>query len=119
MAAAINLSFDSSTFHGGDRLKIYSWTLTDADPTGDALTHTSHADKTIQAYGTFGSGTITIQGANHPTSQTWATLTDHADAAITFTAAGMKLIAQNPWAIRPVLTGSTGATVTVIVVVKE
>jgi hypothetical protein len=119
MAAAINLSFDSSNFHGGDRLKIYSWTLTDGDPTGNALTHTSHADKTIQVYGTFGGGTVTIQGANHPTSQTWATLTDHADTNITFTTAGMKLIAQNPFAIRPILTGGAGVTVTVIVVVKE
>ena len=119
MAAVSRVEFDTTLFHGSDKLKIYSWTLTTADATGDPLYHTSHADKTVQVYGTLGSGTVTFQGANHPTSHTWATLTDHADNAIALTVAGLKLIAQNPYAIRPVLSGSTGATVTVIVVVKE
>lgn len=117
MAACTPVALDA-LFQGISRPKIYSWTLTDADPTGDPLYHTTHADKTVQVYGTFGGGTVTFQGSCAPTSPTWATLTDHADNAIALTAAGMKLIAQNPYAIRPVLSGSTGATVTVVAVVK-
>lgn len=102
-----------------DRIKIFQWTLTTADATGSALVIPSHADKTVQAYGTWGSGTLTIQGANHPSSPTWATLTDQIDNALSFTDdTKIEVIAQNPYQIRPVLTGSTGATVTVVLVVR-
>lgn len=86
--------------------------------TGDALTFPTHADKTIQVYGTFGSGTLTLEGANHPTSPTWAALTNQGDNTIALTAAGIELVSQNPYQIRPNLTGSTDATITVIIVVR-
>ena len=102
-----------------EKMSVYRWTLTDADPTGDPLYQMVHTDKTVQVYGTFGGGTVTFQGSCSPTSPVWATLTDHADNAVALAAPGMKLIAQNPFAIRPVLSGSTGATVTVLAVFSD
>jgi hypothetical protein len=107
-----------TTYPYADRIKVYIWSLTTADATGDALVIPAFADKTVQAYGTWGSGTLTFQGANHPTSPSWNTLTDGSDNDLTFTADKIEVLAQNPYQIRPVLSGSTGATITVIVVAK-
>jgi len=105
--------------HPFDRIKVFIWTLTTADPNGDALVLPTAADKTVQAYGTWGSGTLTLQGANHPSSPTWATLTDQIDNNLTFTDdTKIEVVAQNPFQIRPVLTGSTNASITVLLVVR-
>jgi len=105
--------------HPFDRIKVFIWTLTTADPTGDPLVLPTAADKTVQAYGAFGSGTLTLQGANHPSSPTWATLTDQVDNNLSFTDnTKIEVVAQNPFQIRPVLTGSTGASITVLLVVR-
>jgi hypothetical protein len=116
MAAVNEVEFTQDSNKKTDRVKVFMWTLSTADPQGDALVLPSHADKTIQVYGTFGSGTVDIQGANHPTSPTWSNLTDQSDNFLAFTSAKIEVIIQNPYQIRPVISGSTGATVTVVAV---
>ena len=71
-------------------------------------------DRSVQVLGTFaGSLGITIEGSNDG-GTTWATLTDHTGAALVFTAAGIKAIAELPGQIRARATaGSGGADVDV------
>ena len=84
-------------------------TLTNGD-TGTELTAPNHPDKTVQVGGTFGAGgTVIIQGSNDG-GATWATLTDPQDNVLSFTAAGMKVIMENPGMIRPNVTGGDGTT---------
>ncbi len=119
MAAPTLVEFTNGVFPAADTIRVYRWDLTTADPTGTALAIPSFYDKTVQAYGTWGSGTLKIQGANHPTTPTYATLTDQSDNDLSFTDdTKIEVIAQNPFLIRPVLTGSTGATLIIIMVVR-
>ncbi len=95
------------------------WTAMGASVNGAPLEYSKFPDKTVQAYGTFG-GTVTMQGSNDPRVLTdagnavWFTLTDNQGAPITFTAAGAKLIAENPRFIRP--SNGSGITATTIVI---
>jgi hypothetical protein len=64
---------------------------------------------TLQATGTFGTGgSITMQGSNDGTN--WVTLTDEANAALTFTAAGGDRAVQNFRFVRPIVTAGDGTT---------
>ena len=69
------------------------------------------ADKTVQVDGTFGTGTVTIEGSNDGVS--FFGLKDPNGTAISFTAAGMAAILENPRYIKPVITGATGASINV------
>ncbi len=88
-----------------------TWAAVTGSDTGAPYEYAKFSDKTIQCSGTFGD-TLTIQGSNDGTN--WDTLTDNLGAALTFTAAGMRLIAQNPRYIRP-SAGSSISSVTVTI----
>lgn len=89
-----------------------SWTLTDADATGERLNSPGNPDRCVQVAGTFNGGSLTIQGSNDDTN--WATLHDATGADLVFTAAGLRSVMEGPLFIRPVLSGaSAGASVTV------
>ena len=98
------------------KYKSVIWTLT-ASQNGDAFEYAKLADKTVQMFGTFG-GTVTMQGSNDPRVVTdagnavWSTLTDNNGGSIALTAAGMRLIAENPTFIRP----SVGVGVTAVTI---
>jgi len=99
----------------GNGNRVIQWTLTDADPTGDWQPNITGADRTVQVIGTFGGGTVTMQGTNEVVSPANpVTLKDDLNTAVTFTAAGARFIRENMYNTRPVLSGSTGATVTVL-----
>jgi hypothetical protein len=100
-----------------------TWLLTQADSTGDGLSHLGAADRTIQVLGTFDGATVTIEGSNvaEPAADAeWAVLHDTADQAMQFATAQIALIAENPRWIRPKLTGAGAATeITVIAVARS
>lgn len=100
----------------GATVMRYTWTLTDADPTGTAIEVADLADKTVQLAGDFGGGTVTIEGSNDGSN--WATLTDPQGNALSKVAAAIELIAENPLQVRPKITGSTGANLTVSLVAR-
>lgn len=106
--------------HDTGRVKIYQWVLTTADPTGAALFHVGHfPDKTIQAHGTFGGGTITLNGSNEIAAATSAqALNDVTPAAIGLTSGGIKQVLENTHQVYPVLSGSTGGSVTVLLLLS-
>lgn len=82
------------------------WETMGNDDTGTAVQIAPWADRTISAQGTFGSATVTLQGSED--NSTWRTLDDNTGTAITFTADGSKVIAQNPRYIRVTTAGGTG-----------
>jgi|SRR6478752_1285672 len=93
---------------------VRQWILTTADATGTKVTSPLASDRCVQTFGSFGAGTINMEGSNEEVPLNWAPLHDPQGTAITFTAAGIKQILENPLHIRATLTGSTGASVTVL-----
>lgn len=89
---------------------LHTWVLTTADPTGDWVEHPGAPDKTFQATGAFGGGTLKWQGSLDG-GTTAFDLHDPTNVTIGLTAAGGGAILENPLLIRPSLTGSTAATV--------
>lgn len=97
---------------------LYTWVLTTADPTGDAVGAeiSQHTDLCWHATGTWGGATAAIQGSNTNTDGLFGAVTNAAGAAaITWTADGApKQQIEKPLFVRPKLTTvGVGATVTV------
>ena len=105
---------NGKTFH-------YVWALGDAD-TGQTVQHAGAADMSFQVFGTFGSATVILQGSNQPfdgTIDTFWTLTDQADNAISFTSAGGEAVAPLAAAIRPSTSGGSGTAITAILFIRS
>lgn len=82
-------------------------TTTNAD--SQALYYQGSGDRSIQITGTFGvGGTVIVEGTNDGTN--WFQLRDPSNAAISFTAAGIKAILENCWAVRARVTAGDGTT---------
>lgn len=97
-----------------------SWTLTTASPNGAYLKQPGASDRSVQVFGTFGGATCILEGSNDPRVETdpgnavWSPLTDNGSTAISFTAAGIEAVNENPLYIRPRLSVvGSGATITV------
>jgi hypothetical protein len=99
--------------NGDGSLILNTWSLTTADPTGDAVSSAEWADRTWQYSGTWGGATLTLQGSNDKSN--WFTLDNAAGGtALTATANGGAASVELPLWVRPNLTTpGTGATVTV------
>lgn len=83
---------------GVTRLKWTALTGTDDGAPGDVV---QYPDKSVQLLGTFGGGTVLIEGSNDG-GTTWATCNDAGTgAALSFTAPGIKQILENPQRVRP------------------
>lgn len=68
-----------------------------------------YRDRAVQAFGTFGTGgTVTVQGSMDGTN--WTTLHDPQGNALTFTAAGIKEVAEVCPYLRPNITAGDGTT---------
>lgn len=114
-----------------------TWVLANTDA-GQPIAFSNYSDKTVQVFGTFGSGgSVTLQGSNDPRvlvdyaagtpkgSETakWFTLKDPQANAITKTSDGAdsgEAILENPLFIRPNCTAGDGTTaITVILVGRK
>lgn len=95
--------------------RIYKWTLTTADPTGRAIIVGMRGDGSVQAFGTFGGGTVTLDLSLCLTEEYYFAAKDYGGTLIALTADGGMDIKQRTYRLRPKITGSTGATVTVLV----
>lgn len=83
---------------------MMQWDLTE-DGDGRSLASGMFSDKTVQVVGSFGGGTVTIEGSMN--GDDWVTLNDPQGDSLTFTTEGMAVIAENPQFVRPSLDGST------------
>lgn len=91
---------------------------------GDTCTQVSlpgAPDVSIQVYGTFGGATLAIQGSLDAVlaTATFAPLQDPQGNALSFTAAGIDMLASSivTW-LKPVLSGGAGTTLTVVMLAK-
>jgi hypothetical protein len=101
-------------------LSVISWTGLAGGNTGQPMQYSNLADKTVQVFGTIGAA-ILIQGSNDPNviaspgSAIWSTLNDNFGNALSFSSAGLSLIAEAPQYIRPSCgAGTTSATVIIV-----
>jgi hypothetical protein len=94
---------------------IATWTLTTADATGDPAVFPVSNDVNVHAYGTWGDGTLNIKGTNETgvSPSNGVNLTDPTQTTIALIGNGTKQILEKTYQYWPVLTGSTGATITV------
>ena len=75
---------------------LHTIALTTADPTGDAISIPGAADRSVQfVAGTAGSATVILEGSNEEVPTNWFTLTDGQGNAISFTASGGEMVAEN------------------------
>lgn len=95
----------------------YEWVLSEGD-VALAVEVPFRADKTVQASGTFGSSTIDVQGSLAEDQSAFATLHDPQGNDIALTAAGIETVLENVAFIRPSITGGSGATVTVRILMR-
>ncbi len=96
------------TEHSG-RTVVHDWSLTTADATGDSVSVPGSSDRTIQFVAdTAGSATAILEGSMD--DSTFFTLTDGQGNAISFTASGGEMVAENVLFVRPRLsTAGSGA----------
>lgn len=83
----------------GNTYKTLWEAVTTANHTGDSVGLSGAPDKTVQVIGTFGGATVILEGSNDG-GTTWAQLHDFTGALLSFTAAGITVVAENPLLIR-------------------
>ena len=110
-----SVAFTRSVSGVGDS-DMVAWSLGAGD-TGKPYMMANYADRTVHITGTFGS--VTLRGSNKAnpddaTAGDWFDLTDPQGNAITLSAAGGELIAENPLWISPITTGGSGYVVTIL-----
>lgn len=95
-----------------NRSTYITWANMANGDTGEPLSFAGHADKTMQVFGTFGSGgQITFEGSNDPrvlsdpNNAVWFTMNDPQTLPLVKTGAGGDLIIENPRFMRPRITG--------------
>src|SRR5258708_10216842 len=97
--------------------QLFTWTSVPNGNQGASVHAIDYTDRTVQVTGTFGvGGSVQLEGSLDNTN--WFILRDPLGANLTFTAAGLKQILENPRFIRPNVTagdGTTALTVNVVV----
>lgn len=107
----------SENLESGD-IRVISFTGGATNDNSDPLGFAPWGDVCVQALGTFGGATVTIQGSNDG-GTTWATLNNAQGTVATFTAAGIKQIVERPLHMRAAITGGAGVSVSVIFVLRR
>lgn len=98
--------------------EIYTWTpLTTTNADGQPAGYTGSGERTIQVTGTFGaSGTIIWEGSLD--NSNWFQLKDPSSTAISFTAAGLKCVLEDPIYVRPRLSSGGDGTTSITCILK-
>lgn len=96
-----------------NRTSTVSWSLFTENDTGSGADMSNFPDRTVQVSGTFGGGTVRLEGSVDGTN--FGVLHDPQGNALDLTSAGLKLIAENPQLIRPRATAGSGMSVTIAI----
>lgn len=91
----------------------YVWPLVTNADTCAAVEMGANADRSVHAFGTFGSATVALQGSNEATLDpalvtSYVAMHDPQGVAIGLTTAGIEEVAEISHWIKPVLTGGGG-----------
>lgn len=95
------------------RLLVKQWTPITENDTCEAYESAGFVDREVQVAGTFGGATITLTGSNDGTN--YVTLKDFQGSDLSFTSAGMALVADAPLYINVGISGGSSTSVTVTV----
>ena len=102
---------------------LYLWEAVGLADTCDPIAVGDFPEKSVQVTGTYGGGTLTIQGSNSndPSAGTFDTLNDPSSTALSWTTGSrVEQVLENTVQIKPVLTGGDGTTdLDVFLVVKR
>jgi hypothetical protein len=94
------------------------WTPLTENDTCAPVAMSGYADKSVHVFGTFGSGTVALQGSNDGGAN-YAALNDPGGTAIGIaTAAKIKGVLENTEWIKPVASGGTGQSLSIAVVAR-
>ncbi len=107
----------TTTFNdGGVTSLIISWATMTTGDSGDPVTRSAAADRSIQVIGTAAGGTLSFQGSNDGTN--WQTLHDPQGNLLDFTGEGIKAISEATYYVRPLITGGAGTSMTCVLYAK-
>ena len=102
-------------YTGYSKSSTYTWAgLTNGD-VGAPLAMSAFADRSVQVFGSFGSGSVDIEGSNDGVN--WAVLTDLQGNNLTFLTAKIEMVTEITQFIRPKCTGA-GTSLTVVLLAK-
>lgn len=104
-----------TTVDNYDQTRTVTWATMGGADVGLGAAFGQFPDRTLVVEGTFGGATCTIQGSNDG-GTTWFTLHDYLGNALTYTANGIALIAENPGLMRPSNASGTGSSISVYLV---
>lgn len=110
-AVRVSTSTDASVSYGERSNSVVKtiWSGLLNTDTGSPAVFPENADRSIQCTGTFGAGgTIVIEGSNDGTN--YSTLTDQLGSSLSMTAAGIKMITELTFYIRPRVSAGDGTT---------
>ena len=94
---------------GADSIQLGTWAPLANGDSGSPFQRPDWADRTIQIFGTFGSGgTVLIEGSNDGTN--WATLNDAFGTSMSVTSASIKQLAEATLYMRPRVSAGDGTT---------
>ncbi len=88
-----------------------TWTAITENDTGGVQQVHRYPDKTIQATGTFGGATVTLQGSNDGTNFT--DMVDPQGNTIAFASAGIEQVLENPEYVRIAVSGGAATSINV------
>lgn len=94
-----------------DQTRTLEWSAMGNADTGLGAAFAQFPDRTVVFQGTWGGATAILQGSMDG-GLTWFTLTDHLGNALSYTANGIALIAENPTLLRPTTSGGSGTAIT-------
>ena len=116
MAAA---NATKSTPLGDNSTEVWTWVLTATNTSGSPV-QVQNGDVTVQVGTTgdaFNTGTVAIQGSNHEVAFT--TLDNPNGTAMSYTAAALQAVQQQPLYIQPTVTAGAVTQVTVVMTVRR
>lgn len=102
---------------GNTKAVVIAWVGLANGDVGDAIPFCQYADKTVQVTGTFGDGVLVLEGSNNGTD--FAVLTDTQGNDLNITGAKIEQVTEATAFVRPRVTGSTGASLNVHLLIKE
>lgn len=120
----------SQAFAGGaltivtraNRTLVATWTaLTESDTTPTPYEVPTQSGMSVEVSGTFGGGTIILEGTNNPaatSASTFLAMKDISGVAISKTTAGISQLGDMPLFIRPRATAGSGVSVNVFLYSK-
>lgn len=99
--------------------QTFTWTpLTETNADGQPAAFMGSGDRTVQVSGTFGGGTIILEGSIDGGAN-YFPLKDAGGTAISFTAAGGRSVLENCTLVRPRVTAGTGVSLTATLMVRK